>query len=95
MGWEPEKLSRTLIIDVYDAPDKKKRYAVRQEMRVRRPNGETYLEPIPGQFFITGSRDVLRFDEVEFYAQTGDPRKETGGDLNFHSWGDRAVRTTA
>lgn len=92
MGWEPEKLGRTLLIDVYDAADHKKRYAIRPEMRVRRANGEVYLESIPSTYFVTGSRDVLVFDAVEFVDRVGNPRLETGGDLAMTNSGDGAVR---
>lgn len=95
MPWEIETLSRTLFIEVMPGNDGKKRYAIHPLMRVTRNTGESFLEPIPFEFFGTGDRDIFRFDAIEYIDQVYSDKKDKRGDLGLTNFGDRAVRRGA
>ena len=95
MAWETEKMHRTLLIEVMPGNDGNKRYAIHPLVRVTKTSGESFLEPIPFEFFGTGDRDIWRFDKVEFIDQVSADKKDRLGDLGLTNFGDRAVRRGA
>ena len=92
MAWETEQLSRTLFIEILPGNDGKKRYAIHPMVRVTKTSGDSFLEPIPFEFFATGTRDIWRFDKVEFIDPVSMDKKDRLGDIGLTNFGDKAVR---
>ena len=80
MGWETEKLSRTLLIQKLVGPKGKTKYAIYPLMRVITNEGQAYLETVPSEIF--GATDVLNFDSVEFIDPPG-PARDKDSDLGL------------
>lgn len=91
MGWETDKLSRTLIIQKHAVAGGKFKYAIHPFMRIATPEGVTYMEPTPEK--LTGTTDVFNIDKIEFIDGTpGTDRESSAGDLNLTSSNSRGVR---
>ncbi len=95
MPWETEKVHRTLLIEVLPSNNGRKRYALNPLVRVSNDAGTSWLEPIPFQNFATGTRDIWRFDAIEFVDPMSIARKDKRGDLGLTNFGDMAVRPGA
>ena len=95
MAWETEKLHRTLLIEILPPNNGRKRYAIHPLVRVTNDVGTSYLEPIPYEFLVSGTRDIWRFDAVEFIDPVAIDRNDKRGDLGLTNFGGRAVRRGA
>ena len=96
MGWEVEKLHRTLMIEKLPKAGGDIRYAISPFMRVTTDEGQTYLEPVPYEGFVSGTKDIYTFDEVVFIDPPVPTRGADASDIgltNYHP--NMAVRKTA
>lgn len=93
MGWEVEKLKRTLFIEQVSMGGKTT-YAIYPLCRVTTDTGTTYLEPLPNDMLL-GVRDVWRFNAVEFIDGPVPQRGDNVGDLNLTNVREVGVRRGA
>ena len=91
MGWENDKLSRTLFIQKHPVAGGKFKYAIHPFMRVTTDEGVTYLEPTPQN--LQGAADDLFIDKVAFLdGCPGIDREASAGELNLTTNNNRSVR---
>lgn len=91
MGWEVEKLSRTLFIQKHPNGKGGVKYAIHPFARVTTAEGQTYLEPIP--IAVAGLVDEYPFDQIEYLdGCPGIDRESSAGDLNLTVDNRRSVR---
>lgn len=97
MGWENEKLSRTLYMTKEKQSDGTvKRYTIYPMMKVERDNGQTYLEPLPFEMLAAATRFALKFDRIEFIEPPSVRRDADAGALHLTNFGaDYGVLRTA
>ena len=94
MGYASENLFRTLILQ-RGKKSGREVYVVHPMMRVRTDVGEGYMEPVPYEFFVQGSKDRYFFDEIEVIDPPGDTRDDTAGEVHLNKFAaDYAVRRT-
>jgi hypothetical protein len=90
MGWEVEKLSRTLFLQKHSVGNKVK-YAIHPFVRVTTDEGVTYLEPLP--LNPIGLVDEYPFDKIEYLdGIPGIDRESSAGDLSLTVDNSRGVR---
>lgn len=93
MAWEADKLKRTLMIEKYTQGGNTY-YALYPFCRVTTDTGTTYQEPIPFDM-VWGSKDVFRFNQVEFIDSPTPRREDSAGEMHLTNVREEGVRRGA
>ena len=96
MGWEPDRLYRTLFIEKDQAGDRRNAYRNVAFMQVERLDDSFIaLEPVPALTSEFRCMDIWNYDEVKFIDPVCTDRSGTRGPLGLTNKGSKfAIRTS-